>query len=85
MMSKIQFTMPIEVGGNLVFEDWEMFAVLRRKWNLRQEDVAQAAGTHQSVLSAWERGRAQLDDEKAHELWRCLKTMIAAAQEENVA
>lgn len=48
----------------------EHFLLMRRRYGVSQESVAERVGTHQSRISAWERGEASLD--ATMELWSAL-------------
>lgn len=67
-------------GEVLDLEDRELFGLVRRKWNLTQGDVAKRAGSHQSVLSSWERGRKEVTSEQRHALWSALVALVADAK-----
>ena len=74
---RVPVSVKVTVGSDaLDLEDWELFAVLRRKWDLRQEDVARAAGCSQPTLSGWERGRRTLGEERLEGLWAALFLLV---------
>lgn len=81
-MAKAAVTVPVRVmvtvgSDEMGIEDWELFTVLRRKWDLTQEAVAERAGTKQSEVSRWERGRAEgLGEEKLARLWGALLGLV---------
>ncbi len=74
---RVPVSVKVTVGSDaLDLEDWELFAVLRRKWDVKQEAVARAAGCSQPAVSAWERGRAKPSPDLLERLWTVLFGLV---------
>lgn len=73
----VPVSVQVTVGSDaLDLEDWELFAVLRRKWDVKQDDVAERAGCSQPAVSGWERGRIKPSDELLERLWTVLFNLV---------